>query len=91
MFTGQAKRAFGLVAIAKPLELARCRLPSALIVGLGIVSTLWADVALDAGTRRVLQDGHRVLYDTGVLAGASAAVVGCPTHTTIGAGRVLRE
>ena len=41
---------------------------------LGIAPSSWAEVPLDAGTERVLRDGHRILYDTGVMAHASAAV-----------------
>ncbi|WP_298455773.1 nucleotidyltransferase domain-containing protein [uncultured Cellulomonas sp.] len=46
-----------------PLLERRFRLPSGLVVELGLAPSTWADVPLDAGTRRVLRDGHRVLHD----------------------------
>ncbi|WP_200903386.1 nucleotidyltransferase domain-containing protein [Arthrobacter sp. RIT-PI-e] len=57
-----------------PVRERRFRLRSGLIVELGIAPSSWAEVPLDAGTERVLRDGHRILYDTGVMAHASAAV-----------------
>jgi hypothetical protein len=57
-----------------PVRERRFRLASGLIVELGIAPSSWADLPLDKGTRRVLSDGHRVLYDAGLLAEASAAV-----------------
>ena len=57
-----------------PVRERRFRLASGLIVELGIAPSSWADFPLDEGTRRVLSDGHRVLYDTGLLGRASAAV-----------------
>jgi hypothetical protein len=57
-----------------PVHERRFRLVSGLIVELGIGPSRWADVPLDEGTRRVLRDGHRVLYDTGLLGRAAATV-----------------
>ena len=57
-----------------PVRERRFRLASGLIVELGIAPSSWADTPLDEGTRRVLSDGHRVLYDTGLLGKASATV-----------------
>ncbi|WP_373462807.1 nucleotidyltransferase domain-containing protein [Arthrobacter pascens] len=57
-----------------PVRERRFRLASGLIVELGIAPSSWADLPLDEGTRRVLSDGHRVLYDAGLLREASAAV-----------------
>ena len=57
-----------------PVRERRFRLASGLIVELGIAPSSWADFPLDEGTRRVLSDGHRVLYDTGLLGRASATV-----------------
>ncbi len=51
-----------------PLLERRLRLGSGLVVELGLVAPSWAGLPLDAGTRRVLSDGHRVLVDPhGVL------------------------
>jgi hypothetical protein len=55
-----------------PVQKRRFRLKDGLIVELGIAPSSWATVPLDASTRRVLSDGHRVLYDTGLMTGASA-------------------
>ncbi|WP_457963949.1 nucleotidyltransferase family protein [Arthrobacter sp. D1-29] len=57
-----------------PVRERRFRLASGLIVELGIAPSSWADTPLDEGTRRVLSDGHRVLYDTGLLESAAATV-----------------
>lgn len=57
-----------------PVRERRYRLRSGLLVELGLAPDDWAAVPLDAGTRRVLADGHRVLYDTGVLAAAVAGL-----------------
>ena len=46
-----------------PLLERRFRLPSGLVVEVGLAPSTWADVPLDPGTRRVLRDGHRVLHD----------------------------
>jgi len=56
-----------------PVRERRFRLASGLIVELGIAPSSWAEIPLDAGTRRVLRDGHRVLYGTDLMAAASAA------------------
>lgn len=53
-----------------PVRERRMRLRSGLQVELGIAPISWAAVPLDAGTRRVLSGGHRVIYDTGVFATA---------------------
>ncbi|MHA7247349.1 nucleotidyltransferase family protein [Arthrobacter tecti] len=58
-----------------PVRERRFRLSSGLIVELGIAPSSWADVPLDSGTRRVLHDGHQIVYDTGLLKVASAAVL----------------
>ncbi|MDV6273437.1 nucleotidyltransferase domain-containing protein [Rhodococcus erythropolis] len=52
----------------------RFRLRSGLLVELNFATESWADVPLDEGTRRVLEDGHRILYDTGPLRAAASAV-----------------
>lgn len=57
-----------------PVRERRMRLPSGLHVELNFASASWAVVPLDPGTRRVLGDGHRIIYDTGVLASAVAAL-----------------
>lgn len=58
-----------------PLLERRWRLRSGLLVEVGLVSPTWAQVPLDAGTRRVLADGHRILHDPhGLLARAQAAL-----------------
>ena len=57
-----------------PVRERRMRLRSGLQVELGIAPISWAAVPLDAGTQRVLSDGHRVNYDAGVLATAVAAL-----------------
>ncbi len=59
-----------------PVHERRFRLASGLVVELGIASSRWADLPLDEGTRRVLTDGHCVVYDTGPLGLASTAVIG---------------
>ncbi|MDI9902255.1 nucleotidyltransferase [Rhodococcus sp. IEGM 1409] len=57
-----------------PVRERRFRLRSGLLVELNFATESWADVPLDGGTRRVLEDGHRVLYDTGPLRVAASAV-----------------
>ncbi|MFE9200544.1 nucleotidyltransferase domain-containing protein [Micromonospora sp. NPDC007230] len=58
-----------------PLQEIRLRRPSGFEVELGIVPVSWADTdPVDAGTRRVMRDGHRIAHDpAGVLAALSAA------------------
>jgi predicted nucleotidyltransferase len=56
-----------------PVRERRFRLRSGLLVELNIATESWADVPLDEGTRRVLADGHRILYDTGPLDVATGA------------------
>jgi predicted nucleotidyltransferase len=42
----------------------RLQLPSGLEIEVGIVSTSWASIdPVDAGTRKVVQDGFRILHD----------------------------
>ena len=56
-----------------PVRERRYRLRSGLQVELDFAPVSWAAVPLDTGTRRVLEDGHRVLYDpSGVVAEAVA-------------------
>lgn len=55
-----------------PVRERRMRLPSGLQVELNLAPASWAAVPLDAGTRRVLRDGHQIVYDTGILAAAVA-------------------
>ncbi|WP_345713251.1 nucleotidyltransferase domain-containing protein [Kineococcus glutinatus] len=58
-----------------PLLERRHRLRSGLLVELGLAAPEWAALPLDAGTHRVLRDGHRVLHDRhGLLARAAAAL-----------------
>ncbi|MCW3818048.1 nucleotidyltransferase domain-containing protein [Micromonospora sp. DR5-3] len=61
-----------------PLREVRVRRPSGFEVELGVVPVSWADTdPVDAGTGRVMRDGHRVVHDpAGVLAALSAAC-GC--------------
>jgi hypothetical protein len=57
-----------------PLREVRLQRPSGLEVEIGIVPLDWANTdPVDAGTRRVINDGHRIVYDPdGVLAALSA-------------------
>ena len=48
------------------------RLRSGLYVESSCVPLSWAAVPLDAGTRRVLADGDRIIYGTGLLRAAVA-------------------
>jgi hypothetical protein len=57
-----------------PFRERRMRLRSGLHVELNFAPLSWAAVPLDVGTRRVLGDGHRIIYDTGVLEPAVAAL-----------------
>jgi hypothetical protein len=57
-----------------PVRERRMRLRSGLHVELDFAPPSWAAVPLDAGTRRVLRDGYRIVYDTGVLDRAAAAL-----------------
>jgi len=58
-----------------PLREVRLRRPSGFEVELGVVPLSWADTdPVDAGTLRVINDGHRILYDPDeTLAALSAA------------------
>jgi len=58
-----------------PLREVRLQRPSGLEVEMGIVPLSWAYInPVDPGTFRVINDGHRVVYDPdGILAGLSAA------------------
>jgi hypothetical protein len=56
-----------------PVQERRYRLRSGLLVEFGFAPVDWAAVPLEAGTRRVLEDGHRVLFDDGILGAASEA------------------
>ena len=57
-----------------PVRERRYRLRSGLLVELGFAPIGWAAVPLEAGTRRVLEDGYRVLFDDGTLTAAIGAV-----------------
>jgi hypothetical protein len=57
-----------------PVRERRMRLHSGLHVELNYAPLSWAAVPLDSGTARVLGDGHDVIYDTGVLQAAIAAL-----------------
>ena len=46
-----------------PLAERRFRLRSGLVVEVGVALPAWASAPLDAGTARVLRDGHRILFD----------------------------
>jgi predicted nucleotidyltransferase len=56
-----------------PIRERRYRIRSGLLVELDFAPLDWAAVPLDAGTQRVLSDGHRIIYDTGLLEEASTA------------------
>lgn len=58
-----------------PLREIRVRRQSGLVVEIGVTPVSWADTdPVDAGTHRVIDDGHRVVHDpAGVLARLSAA------------------
>lgn len=58
-----------------PLREVRVQRPSGLDVEMGIASLGWAATdPVDPGTRRVVHDGHHVVYDPdGILAALSAA------------------
>lgn len=58
-----------------PLREVRVRRPSGLAVELGIAPLSWAGTdPVDSGTYRVINDGHRIVYDPdGILAALSAA------------------
>lgn len=49
-----------------PVHEARLRTSSGLLVELDFTPESWLELPLDAGTARVLGDGHLVLYDGGV-------------------------
>ncbi len=51
----------------------RLRLPSGFEIELTIAPRTWADVPLDPGTRRVLSDGARSLFDPERLLGRAIA------------------
>ena len=55
-----------------PMSEVRVRRPSGLQVELGISTLDWAALPLDAGARRVLRDGSRLLFDR---AGAGATAI----------------
>lgn len=57
-----------------PVRERRMRLPSGLQVELNLAPSSWAAVPLDAGSRRVLSDGHQIIFDTGLLASAVATL-----------------
>lgn len=57
-----------------PIQERRFRIRSGLLVELGFAPIGWAAVPLEPGTRRVLEDGHRVLFDDGTLTAAIDAV-----------------
>jgi len=58
----------------------RYRMRSGLQVEVGLASPAWAELPLDPGTRRVLTNGHTVLFDArGLLSRAGAALnSSCP-------------
>ncbi len=58
-----------------PVREVRLRRASGLEVEMGVVSPSWADTdPVDAGTRRVITDGHRIVYDPdGTLEALAAA------------------
>lgn len=58
-----------------PLREVRLRRPSGLVVEIGVAPVSWADTdPVDAGTRQVVGDGHRIVHDpVGVLARLSVA------------------
>lgn len=77
-----------------PLREVRLRRPSGLVVEIGVAPVSWADTdPVDAGTRRVICDGHRVVHDpAGVLARlSSASGSGPPGHLAARSPRRLRS
>ena len=60
-----------------PVRERRMRLRSGLQVELNYAPLSWAAIPLDAGTRRVLGDGHRIISDTGLL-GPAVETLGQP-------------
>lgn len=58
-----------------PVQEVRVRCPSGLEVELGLAPLRWAATdPVDSGTRRVMNDGHHIVYDPdGILAALSAA------------------
>ncbi|GAB3148699.1 hypothetical protein GCM10027058_09660 [Microbacterium neimengense] len=52
----------------------RLRTSSGRLLELDVTPESWLAVPLDAGTARVLGDGHLVLYDGGVAAAAIVAL-----------------
>jgi predicted nucleotidyltransferase len=69
-----------------PLKEIRLRRPSGLEVEVGIAPPSWADTnPVDPGTRRVIDDGHRIEYDpVGLLAVLSDACRGPAEAPTTG-------
>jgi predicted nucleotidyltransferase len=59
-----------------PVREVRVRRPTGLEVEIGVAPRTWAGVdPIDAGTYRVMADGHRIVYDPhGLLAALSAGV-----------------
>lgn len=70
-------------AVWGPLLERRYPTPSGLHVEVGLASPAWAELPLDAGTRWVLGDGHRILYDdNGLLTRAGNSLTPATGPTT---------
>ncbi|MDQ2737815.1 MAG: nucleotidyltransferase domain-containing protein [Actinomycetota bacterium] len=66
-----------------PVTERRLRLESGLHIDIGFADPAWAAVPLDTGTRRVLSDGYRILYDASLLLErAVSAIASTGTGTT---------
>ena len=62
-------------AVFGPVHEQRYRLRCGLLVEIDLAPTSWAQVPLDAGTHRVLADGHRTLHDPHALLARAAAAL----------------
>ena len=77
--TGWLER-FGTVTSCKtedwgPATSLRVFFESGLEVEFGLTTTVWAELPVDVGTRRVVSDGMRVLYDSEDILGRLQQVV----------------
>ncbi len=63
-----------------PVREQRYRLRCGLLAEIDLAPTSWAQVPLDAGTHRVLADGHRTLHDPHALLARAAAALKTPVR-----------